>query len=53
MSFEFDVPLQTVRESFVLATSCYIDERAATSRERVAVPPEGDIRARMIELTVL
>jgi hypothetical protein len=33
MSFEFNLPLQTLRESFVLATSCYVDERAATSRE--------------------
>jgi len=42
MSFEFNLPLQALRESFVLATSCYVDERAATSRERVAVPPESD-----------
>ena len=26
----------------MLATSCYVDEPAVTSRERVAVPPEGD-----------
>ena len=42
MSFEFDVPLQTVRESFVLATSRYVDEHAATSRERAAIPPNCD-----------
>lgn len=27
MSFEFNLPLQTLRESFVLATSRYLDER--------------------------
>ncbi len=42
MSFEFNLPLQALRESFVLATSRYVDERPATSRERVAVPPKRD-----------
>jgi hypothetical protein len=32
MSFEFNLPLQALRESFVRATSRYIDERAARSR---------------------
>ncbi len=45
MSFEFNLPLQTLRESFVLATSRYVDERAATSRECVAVPPKSDSQA--------
>jgi hypothetical protein len=36
MSFEFNLPLQALRESFVRATSRYVDERAARSRERVA-----------------
>jgi len=45
MSFEFNLPLQTLRESFVLATSRYVDERAATSMERVAVPPKSDSQA--------
>ncbi len=40
--FEFNLPLQALGESFVRATSRYVDERAARSRERVAFPPQGD-----------
>ena len=42
MRFEFNLPLQALRKSFMRATSRYVDEPAAISGRRVAFPPKRD-----------